>query len=138
MPGFLLQIAEHISFQCIADGAIRPDDWHWATAGHAPLLGALGRTVSAVSLTAYLSHRDDSLLRLGSRVTQVYCALWDGYGEALIAAMPPNPENDFSMPPPPPSSQLDDTLTPNTESPPSPQLAASPWTARLDADHDHG
>ena len=28
VPGFLLQIAEPISFQCIADGAIRPDDWH--------------------------------------------------------------------------------------------------------------
>ena len=59
-PGFPLQIAEPISFICIAEGAIRPDDWHWATAGHAPLLGALGRTVSAVSLTAYLSHRDNS------------------------------------------------------------------------------
>ena len=51
-PGFPLQIAEPISFVCIAEGAIRPDDWHWATAGHAPLLGALGRTVSAVSLSA--------------------------------------------------------------------------------------
>ena len=57
VPGFLLQIAEPISFHCIADGAMRPDNWHWATAGHAPLLVALGRTVSVVSLTAYLSHR---------------------------------------------------------------------------------
>ena len=65
-PGFPLQIAEPISYVCIAKGAIRPDDWHWATAGHAPLLGALGRTVHAVSLSAYLSHRDTSRASRGA------------------------------------------------------------------------
>ena len=290
VPGLLLQIAEPISFQCIADGAIRPDDWHWATASHAPLLGALGRSVSAVSLSSYLSHRDTSralrgapslwegtssrfaariwtlgqrgiarkgrkvrhiwdlrwhgenkaiadptngtalsrcglcghpvcglghivcecpslsslresihhdlvllssrqsstqvsrlmhryvqllfshpeldqrghlwlghwppplrqelgpllqgltlrdgqtaLLRLGSRVTQGYCALWDSYGEALAAVTPPPPEIDFSLAPSPPS-QPDATLTPGHASPP-PSPAALPWSARLDADH---
>ena len=54
-PGIHLQIAEPISSVCIAEGAIQPDDWHWVTAGHAPLLGALGRTVSAVSLCLSLS-----------------------------------------------------------------------------------
>ena len=78
-PGFLLHVAEPISFVCIAKGAIQPDDWHWATAGHAPLLGAIGRTVSAVSLSAYLSHRD------GSRALRGAPPLWEGTSSRFAA-----------------------------------------------------
>ena len=39
LPGLPLQIAEPIPYQCITEGAIGPEDWHWSTAGHAPLLG---------------------------------------------------------------------------------------------------
>ena len=42
------------------EGAIGPEDWYWSTAEHAPLLGALRRTVSTLSLSSYLSHRDAS------------------------------------------------------------------------------
>ena len=59
-PGLSLQIAAPMPYQCISEGAIEPDDWHWATAGHAPLLGALRGTVHSLSLSAYLSTRDSS------------------------------------------------------------------------------
>ena len=42
---------------------IRTDDWHSATASHAPLLGGLRRTVSAISLASCFHHRDGSLRR---------------------------------------------------------------------------
>ena len=74
-----------------------------------------------------------ALLRIGARVTQAFLALWDSYGEALTVATPPPPDIDFSADLPPPSP-LDSLLTQPPESPPS-QLAASPWTTRLDADH---
>ena len=79
VPGLPLQIAEPISFQCIAEGAIQPDDWHWVAAGHDPLLGALGSTVSAVSLTSYLSHRD------GSRSLRGAPPLWEGTSSRFAA-----------------------------------------------------
>ena len=60
LPGLRLQIAESISYKCISEGAIGPEEWSWSTAEHAPLLGALRRTVSTLSLTSYLSHRDAS------------------------------------------------------------------------------
>ena len=59
-PGLHLQVADSIPYQCISEGAIGPEDWHWATAGHAPLLGALRGTVNTLSLSAYLSTRDSS------------------------------------------------------------------------------
>ena len=60
LPGLPLQIAEPLPYQCISEGAIGPEDSHWSTAGHAPLLGGLRSTVSTLSLTAYLSTRDGS------------------------------------------------------------------------------
>ena len=60
LSGLSQQIAEPISYKCIAEGAIGPKDWHWSTTGHAPLLGALRGTVSSLSLSAYFSHRDGS------------------------------------------------------------------------------
>ena len=74
-----------------------------------------------------------ALLRLGSRVAQGYCALWDSYEEALSTATPTTPEVDFSMAAPL-SSQPDATPPPTPESPP-PYWQPPPWTARLDADH---
>ena len=59
-PGLPLQIADPMPYQCISEGAIGPEDWHWVTAGHAPLLGALRGTVHSLSLSAYLSSRDSS------------------------------------------------------------------------------
>ena len=58
--GFDLRIADSIPYQCISEGAIGPEDWHWATAGHAPLLGALRGTVNTLSLSAYLNTRDSA------------------------------------------------------------------------------
>ena len=58
--GLFLQIADSIPYQCISEGAIGPEDWHWATAGHAPLLGALRGTVNTLSLSTYLATRDSS------------------------------------------------------------------------------
>ena len=60
IPGLSLQI------ECIAEGAIRQDNWHCTMAGHAPLLGGLGRTVSAISLSAYLYHRVRSSAQCGA------------------------------------------------------------------------
>ena len=51
LPGLSLQIAEPISYKYISEGAIGTADWHWSTAGHAPLLGALRGTVSTLFLT---------------------------------------------------------------------------------------
>ena len=60
LPGLHLQIADPIPYQCISEGAIGPEDWHWVTADHAPLLGALRGTVHSLSLSTYLSTRDSS------------------------------------------------------------------------------
>ena len=58
--GLHLRIADSIPYQCISEGAIGPEDWHWAMADHAPLLGALRGTVHTLSLSAYLATRDSS------------------------------------------------------------------------------
>ena len=52
-PGLPLQIGGPISYKCISEGANGPEDWHWATAGHAPLLGALRGMVNTLSPTPH-------------------------------------------------------------------------------------
>ena len=79
LPGFSLQIAEPISYRCIAEGAIGPEDWHWSTACHTPLLSALRSTVNSLSLTAYLSTRD------GSRALRGAPPKWEGTSARFAA-----------------------------------------------------
>ena len=64
--GLHLRIADSIPYQCISEGAIGPEDWHWATAGHAPLLGALRGTVNTLSLSVYLATRNSSRALCGA------------------------------------------------------------------------
>ena len=98
---------------------------HWPSS----LRRALGPLLSSLPLREGQS----ALLRLGAYVTQAYSVLWDGYGEALRAAMPLPSDIDYAAASlaPPPSDSL---ATPDLESTSS-QLASPPWTARLDADH---
>ena len=83
---------------------------HWSP----PLRQALGPLLQGLTLC----NGQAALLRLGTFVTQAYCALWDSYGEALSVATLPTPDIDFSEAPPP-ASPVDVTSTPNLESPPS-------------------
>ena len=55
-----VRVSTPLSYQRIAEGAILPDDWHWGNAGHAPLLGTLGRTVSQLFFASYLHNWDSS------------------------------------------------------------------------------
>ena len=80
-PGLHLQVADSIPYQCISEGAIGPEDWHWATAGHAPLLGALRGTVNTLSLSAYLSTRDSSRALRGAP------AKWEGTSARFAARL---------------------------------------------------
>ena len=49
-----------LPYQHIATGTIQHVDWHWVKGQHKPLLDALGRATSAVSLRSYLSKRNES------------------------------------------------------------------------------
>ena len=98
---------------------------HWPSS----LRLALGPLLSGLTLREGQS----ALLRLGAYVTRAYGVLWDGYGEALRAAMPPSPDIDYAAASPS-SPPRDSPVTPYSESPSS-QLVTPPWTARLDADH---
>ena len=99
--------------------------------GHWPptLRQALGPLLQDLSLREGKS----ALLRFGARVTQAYCALWDGYMAALATALPPTPEIGFTEDLNP-SCFLTAPQTPATADPSTP-LATSPWTARLEADY---